>query len=403
MIAWLAASAWVVGADLHWEGHARTMYESYRNPELGLGGLERDAWLQQRFQVLGSWREEASTSLVAEWTWGKTWGKSAPLAPPDQDDLDLLQGFLRTEVEDFEWKLGRQSLVYGSGRLLAQREGANQRLSHDAVRISWRGDEGWQVDAWVASAVKIRPGSFDNRSEPENQRWWGVYGMRTLGEGRGLDVYYLGLREGRSVVVPEGGRETRHTLGVRGWKVDGEWGLDAEGMFQWGRAGDREIIAGAVSFDGRYAISGWRWEPTWHLRLDAISGGQSGEVIHTFHPLFAANNYFNEGGFLSPSNLWNLNPRVEMKPTEDLMLSIGVNFQWRFDAEDAVYAPPFQPVAGAASSRDLGVAWNLLLEWRSAPSTTWSLGYTHHEAGSSLKAVAGMDADYLQLSFRLGF
>ncbi|QJE95131.1 alginate export family protein [Luteolibacter luteus] len=411
----LPASAQITNNFGDWQatfsGHARTMYESYHGLDFGLGPLDDDDWLHQRIQLGGTLSHGEELKLGAELTWGHMWGKESPLAPPDEDEPDILQAYaeilLPTASDDLRLKAGRQTLYYGSGRLLAAREGANQRLSHDALLLSWQPDKDRRVDAFIASPVRINPGTFDNISEPGDLRLWSLYSVMPLPRTEDIhfDLYYIGLRDDDSIFAPGGGHETRHTIGTRLWSKDGPEILNTEFIAQFGEAGGRDILAGAASLGIGYEFEDLPWHISPQLRADAISGGDEGGTIHTFHPLFQANNYFNEGGFLSPSNLFNLNPLVTLKPEDGLTFTLGVNFQWLASTQDAIYGPPLQklgtPVPGG--NRYLGTAFNASVEWEFAEGTSLFLGYTHHDAGKALTDIGGEDVEYLQGSFRWEF
>ena len=60
-------------------------------------------------------------------------GEERPPAPPDRGDPDLLQLFVQgrlgsNEARELVARVGRQVIHYGSGRLVAFREGAHQRF-----------------------------------------------------------------------------------------------------------------------------------------------------------------------------------------------------------------------------------------------------------------------------------
>lgn len=389
------------------------MQETYRGLDLGLGPVENDAWLHQRVQLLLEAERPGTITLASEFTWGQMWGKQPPLAPPDEDEGDLLQ----LHVEAPLWrdsnaslllKVGRQILSYGSGRLLAAREGANQRLSHDALLLSWEQQNAFKLDAFVASPVEVEPGAFDNRSHPDRIRFWSVYAVLVSpwAAGHHLDLYYIGLRDHDSIFTqPGSGAETRHTLGARLWHENGPLLYNTELMLQFGHAGERDILAGAASLGAGWEFARTSWKPVLQLRADLISGGGDRDTLHTFHPLFQANNYFNEGGFFSPSNLWNLNPLITFHPHDAVEVSVGVNFLWRFSATDGIYAPPLQELVGASpdGSRYLGTAFNAAVTWHVRQGQQFFLGYTHHGAGPSLKAAGGTDEDYFQAGIRFEF
>ncbi|WP_146848522.1 alginate export family protein [Brevifollis gellanilyticus] len=395
---------------LSFGGHARSMFEYYRNRDFGFAPIRDDAWVHHRVQVFGVWQEGDDFKLMTELTWGEMQGMRNEQSPPDEDQLDLLQLYAQARLElgarsSLVLRAGRQTLYYGSGRLLAHREGANQRLVHDALRLSWRMPD-WNVDAILASPVRIGPGEFDNASYFQRTLLWGLYatGPSVFGEGHGMDIYYLGRRLDSSP-LSDGQQEIRHTFGTRLFGKEGPWSYNHEFILQTGDVADRDILAGAVSLGLGHTWKDQLFQPTLGFRGDLISGGQGSGEINTFDPLFQANNYFNEGGFVSPSNLYNLNPRLSLQLTKSLSLDLGVNFLWRFDTGDAVYTPPFNAVAGAAPNgeRYLGTAYNAALAWDPHSSFDLSIGFTHHEAGPSLTSVGGRSVDYLQIAARIEF
>jgi hypothetical protein len=399
------AQDWQLGI----EGHARTMYESYGNIDFGFGAVRDDDWIHQRVQLMALLDRGEAFRFAAELTWGEISGKESPLAPPDRDDPDLLQLYVQGRIplgsDTVEIRAGRQTLYYGSGRLLAAREGANQRLSHDALLLSWQRGEDTRVDAFIASPVKVGPEAFDNSSRPHAVRFWSIYAVTPLPWRRDhfVDLYYIGLRDGEAI---GSGSETRHTVGARFWRDEGPWIHNTELIGQFGTLGERDIAAGAASLGIGRKLGHLPWQPVPQLRADAISGGDDGRgSVHTFNPLFQANNYFNEGGFVSPSNLYNLNPLVTLHPCDTVEITLGVNFQWLFSREDAIYAPPLQPLVrpDPGGDRYIGTSFNASVAWEMRKDVEWFLGYTHLQAGDALTAIGGRDVDYLQASFRLGF
>jgi hypothetical protein len=386
------------------------MFEAYRNPDFGFNGFNEDAWIHHRIEALISIESGKHFKLSTELTWGEMEGKIQPPSPVDEDQPDFLQLYAQGRLplhdkSELVVRTGRQMLIYGSGRLLSHREGANQRLTHDALRLSWRRGD-WRVDGLLASPVRIQQDAFDNRSHFDQTKLWGVYatGPSLPGAGHGTDFYYLGLRQEDAPLSP-GRTETRHTFGTRWFGTENEWNYNHEFILQTGDSGGRDILAGAISLGVGRTVPNFPLKPTFGFKADAVSGGGNPNEVNTFNPLFQANNYFNEGGFVSPANLWNLNPVLDLQLHGTVSLSLGVNFLWRFDPGDSVYAAPFNAIAGPAphGERYLGTAYNLALSWEPHPSLGFSLGLTHHEAGSSITSLGGKSVDYLQVAARIEF
>ena len=391
------------------DGHTRVMYEGYDGIEFGLGTIKNDDWVHQRIQAMAILDHGDSLRIALELTWGKIWGKESSLAPPDQDEADFLQLYAQSRIplgsDALEIRAGRQILYYGSGRLLASREGANQRLTHDALKVSWLHGADERVDFFVASPVNVEPEAFDNSSKPNEFLFWSVYGVKSLGKGHFVDLYYIGFCDRDSIFAEGGGTEWRHTIGARNWNKPGVFNYNTELILQFGEAAGREIIAGAASIEVTREIESAPFKLRLGLKADAISGGSDQGALHTFHPLFQANNYFNEGGFLAPSNLWNLNPFITASLRENVRVVVGANFQWLFSTRDSIYAPPLQRLAQPKPGGDryLGTALNASIEWEFAQGASLFLGFTHQAAGGALKAIDGEDATYVQASLRFSF
>lgn len=385
------------------------MFEGYDGLDFGLGDVAIDNWVHQRIQAITALDYGDTFRVAAELTWGRMWGKRSDLAPPDEDEVDFPQLYAQARMplgsDVLEFRLGRQTLYYGSGRLLATREGANQRLAHDVARVSWQRGKDARVDVFVASPVQVKPETFDNTSHPDEFLFWSIYAVFPLRKNHFADLYYIGIRDRDSIFAADGGTEARHTFGLRNWNAAGPFTYNTELIAQFGEVEGRRILAGAMSVEVTRALENMPFKPRLGLRADAISGGAGGDTLHTFHPLFQANNYFNEGGFLAPSNLWNLNPLITLDLRKDVHVSLGVNFQWLFSTRDSIYGPPLQrlgePTRGG--SQYLGTAFNASIEWEFAKGSSLFLGFTHHEAGRALTDIGGKDGTYLQAAVRFAF
>ena len=406
---WPVGDEWSVRSG----GMMRSIYEGFDNFAFGLQPGPEEPYFIHRLEMDLAVERGEAIRLFSNLLWASEAGKDEPLAPVDEDEWDFLELYAQGRAalpggSALTLRAGRQFLYYGSGRLFAQREGPNIRLTHDAVRLGWTSaDEAWQVDAFAGSPVRIESGSFDNGADWNRTTFWAVYaiGPSPFGAEHGVDAYYIGLDEAASAIVGGGVSERRHTFGSRWWGREEAWSYNHEFIVQFGEAGGRDIRAGAASLGVERAFAGAWGSPSLGLKADFISGGGDGGEIRTFNPLFQANVYFNEGGFIAPSNLWNLNPYLVLRLSEAVSLTLGANFQWRVADDDAVYGPPFVPIAAPAPGADryLGTAWNLAVGWAPHPSARVSLGFTHQDAGPSLEAVGGRDATYAKAELRFEF
>ena len=186
----------------------------------------------------------------------------APRPVVDEDKLDVHQGFFDflllkpREGSSLSLRIGRQELAFGSGRLVALREGPNVPLSFDGFRLSWHSTT-WHVDGFGTRPVQNKPGFFNDPPQ-HDFAFWGVYVTRPLGSGASrpkIDLYYLGLDRKRVPYNQGAAHETRHTLGARVWGVRDAWSYDTEAMYQFGEFGSGTINAWRVAADNAYTFS----------------------------------------------------------------------------------------------------------------------------------------------------
>jgi hypothetical protein len=186
-------------------------------------------------------------------------------------------------------RIGRQEVVFGTGRLFDNNEGPNVKLSFDGARliiqtvhIRW--------DNFVLKPVQDSSGFFDDAPN-DGQMTWGSYLTAPLPiTSRGqIDVYYLGLATAFAAYNRGSGNELRHTIGARLFKVpdsglDYNWELND----QWGSFGEDRIRAWSVSTETGYTFSHTRFRPRPLLRVDAYSGDRyaAGPTLGTYNPYF---------------------------------------------------------------------------------------------------------------------
>ena len=134
----------------------------------------------------------------------------------DVDRLDWHQAFF-----DFGrdraglLRLGRQELVYGSGRRIFPRNGPNVRGKFDGLRgVAPLTDV--RLEAFAFRPVEVDPGVFDD-STIDTQTFWGVYSeAKPPGLAPwSIDVYYIGARRLGARFNQGVATEQRHSIGTR--------------------------------------------------------------------------------------------------------------------------------------------------------------------------------------------
>jgi hypothetical protein len=405
-------------------GELRERYEHYRGAGFGLFPVKDDDYLLQRILLHGDLHLGDHARVFVQFGSHYAFGKKKPLAPVDEDRIDLQQAFIDLStpiagVGDGTLRIGRQELLIGSGRFIDIREGPNVRQSHDGVRATLRLAGGGQVDGWVVRPVLNRIGAFDDKWD-RRQLFAGLYTSWPLIAAApsarpgpppppvlGLDAYFLELDTDRTPFVGGLFDEKRRTLGARLFGRKGAFDYDIEGLYQFGTVGPADIRAGGVAGHVGYTIASLPWSP----RLGVKSGWFSGDhnpddrVAGSFNPLFPRGGYFSEPGLQTFANLVDVFPSLTLNPTPRLAIQGGVDFTWRESTRDAVYVAPDIPLSGTAGvpGRYIGTNYMLQTTWTATDHLTLAGSYVHVDAGSAIRNARGSDVDYVALWAQLKF
>ena len=395
-------------------GEARERYEYYSNPNWGAGPPGSGYLLQRYFlhadlQVGEHLR--LFTQLQSSLENGRTGG---PRPQIDEDQLDLHQAFLDVKFDlgsfgSLLFRPGRQELFYGSQRLIGVREGPNVRQSFDGFRAVFRkGDI--QVDGFATRPVNDQRYVFDDKTNFD-QALWGVYSVFPLPiipKGNG-DLYYIGYHNAQQTYNQGTGNETRHSVGMRFWRVAPPLDYNFEFVYQWGTfrrhlgfasLGREDISAWTIASDTGYTFHSLPFRPRLGMRANVTSGDRNPKSpdLQTFNPLFPKGGYFSEANFTGPANHIDLNPSIALHFMDGLTLSVDWDFFWRQSIHDGVYQVPLVLVRSSNNSaaRYVGSFAQGQLEWNIDRHISFFAQYAHFFAGEFLKETGPhKDIDYV--------
>jgi hypothetical protein len=391
-------------------GSIREQLESYQNREFGLAEGDDDVYLMHRLLLhvdlkLGSQARvfvELGNSLIP--------GRDAAPSPVDKNELDITQAFFDltpgAEEGRLRLRVGRQELPLGSGRLVALRDGPNNRLAFDAARLTV-GDDRWSVDAFVAAPVELRPGVFDDRFNEETA-FWGLYATvpSPFDEHGEIDLYYLGIDRDDRVFGGASGHETRHSLGARLFGGSDGFDYNLEAVGQFGRLGDADVRAWTVASDFGFTWEEHPWRPRLGVRANISSGDRGNDgSTETFDPLFPNNSYFSEAAALSPANLIDINPSVTVRPRDHLEFLAMWDFVWLTSEDDAAYSPPGVRLFDPADSdgRFVGHSLSVKGSYQFDRHSSLTMAYTRFFAREAITSAGGDDIDYFALWYEFRF
>jgi hypothetical protein len=367
----------------------RQRFEAVSNPTLGgPPGDTPGGYLLQRYMpsLTAEWNDDAV--LFAQLKSGLAYGRVGGPRQVDLDRLDLHQAWADFKLSEGERvKVGRQEFIFGSGRLVGNREGPNVRLAFDALRFSHT-QPGQRIDAFISRPVSTEPGVFDDHPET-GRSLWGLYTTFNADflPGRGaMDVYYLGSQSARTTFAQGRADDNRHSLGFRMFGRSREFDYNYEAVYQTGSFGNQRISAWTIATDTGYTIDEW---VRLGLKLDVASGDDNPRdgSLGTFNALYPKGAYFGEVALIGPSNLLHLQPGVGLQFSDDLKLTEEIDLFWRQKVSDGVYGPSLNLLRspGGSNSRDIGWQWSNTLEWKATSNTTVVFCYDRFFPGQFLR------------------
>ncbi|TDO24300.1 alginate export family protein [Pedobacter duraquae] len=349
---------------LSFGGEARLEYVAFDNEDWGRLGIGHNNFLLQRYDLHADLHAGADIRFFAQIRSALQGGRKNGSRPVDQDELNIQNLFVdykawKQNDKSLLFRLGRQELDYGSGRLISVREGPNVRLSFTGAKVMYK-TKSLFIDAFVMAADTINPGRFDNRRS--NQvNLWGTYSKIIIQRSGNLDLYYLGIRRDASQFEEGFNKELRHTIGTRLWKSGGGFIYNLEAAYQFGKFGDGKISAWTGSAELGYSFEQSPWKPTINLRNDYISGdaNKGDGKLNTFNPIYPKGGYFGFSPQVGPVNLIDIHPYGSLLLSDKLTLQFDVVFNWRYSLQDGVYRPSGTFNLGGATSqkRYIGTAY----------------------------------------------
>ena len=325
-------------------------------------------------------------------------GRRAAKLGTDRNDLDLQQAFIDISQPigsdaTATLRLGRQEMLFGSGRLVAIREGPNARRSFDGARAMIRSPK-FDVEAFATRAVRIKPGVFDDASD-DAQSFWGVYTSTRIAPPVALDFYYLGMDRDRATFSIGTGNERRHSLGARLWGRSGALDYNAEAVWQFGDFAGRDIGAYTAALDWGYTLD-TPLSPRLGMKANISSGDKDpdDDRLGTFNPMFPNHAYFSEAGFGAPMNAYDLQPNITVTPAPRMTVLVGMDFFWKNRKADAVYNSILTPYPDTAFSegRYIGTMFTSHLRWQPTRHWEFNLDYSRLDAGSAVREAGGQNS-----------
>ena len=371
-------------------GDLRLQLVNARYLSFGTEGGDNHNVSLQRLHLHANTQFSSSVRVFTELKSNHQQGREPRALVVDVDRLDWHQAFVDIGNErDAQLRIGRQEMVFGSGRRIFPRNGPNVRGSFDAVRGTLNPTP-WRVDAFVFRPVEVDPGTFDD-SKVNTQAFWGLYGVSgppMIGSLR-MDLYYLGAHRKNARFSQGVANEHRHSIGTRLFGRSGAWDFDHEATLQWGHFGAGSIRAWSLASDSGYTWAELPMKPRTSLRLDIASGDNNAANpdLQTFNSFLPKGGVISDGFNLSPANVVHARAGVDWNFLPSLKANVALETNLRSSRRDGIYGPGSGQLRAPSGSTEklIGNALDASVVWSISRHTTFMFAFGKFRSGKFIE------------------
>ncbi|RUT72495.1 hypothetical protein D0817_02505 [Flavobacterium cupreum] len=325
-------------------GDIRFQYFYAQNENWGDGPQDNDGYVLGRYLFHADFHAGKYFRTFVQVQSSMADGRIDP-NPVEQNPLEVHQAFADLNIvnegsQRLILRVGRQELTYGSQRLVAVREGPNNRQSFDGVKAIIS-KENSAADFFYTHYVVAQDGIFDDASNKGRQLWGSYLAFTKIPIVKNIDVYYLGYQRANAAFNDAAGKEKRHSLGTRIWGKTGNWRYDGEAVYQFGDVAEKSINAWTASINAGYRFNDIKFRPEIGFKTEVISGDKKAgdSNLQTFNPLFPRGAYFGLASVIGPSNLIDFHPSLSFEIAKNVDWVIDYDMFWRYSGYDGIYAP----------------------------------------------------------------
>jgi hypothetical protein len=383
-----------------------------RETDSRLSGVDQN-YLLERTRIYGDLWFRDIFRVYVEYLDAHIFNNTLAPLPIDQNMNDLLNAFFDLKLFAIDGhpayvRVGRQELLLGSERLISPLDWANTRRTFEGVRGMYTGEK-WNFDVFWTRPEIVSPSHFDTSDQRRN--FAGAWATYKPVKGTTLDMYYLYL-DNQNPTTQLGIVEAPfdvHTLGSRFAGDKNHWLWDVEGMFQIGKRGTEDLVAGSVAAYAGRNFANVPMNPSLWVGYDYASGDRSPNTgnFNTFEQLFPFGHYY--FGFLDligRQNIHDFNVELYLNPTKWIIFN-AQGHVFRLDqASDALYNAAGNAIRRSATgtaSRDVGDEIDLFVNFHLGVHTDVVAGYSKLFAGDFISGTGNgrsPDLFYLMYNFR---
>lgn len=325
-------------------GEVRYQYFRINHEDWGDAPRDNDGFILTRYLLHADIHYHPTVRLFMQLQSSLSDGRVEETPPGEQNELDLHQAFadvtlIRRPSSTIYFRVGRQEMSYGAGRLVSVREGPNTRQAFDGAKLLFVSTD-VRGDMFYTHYVAGREGVLNDRFWNRDKQFWGTYWTINYVPGiQTLDLYYLGIKDRNARWNDLEGGEVRHSVGARSSGKCDRLTYDFEGVYQFGDMVSKSVAAWTLSSHTTYTLGNTEESASLGLKTELISGDRrAGDgKIQSFNPLFPRGAYFGYAALIGPSNLFDLHPSWTIPLSPLFEVDIDYDIFWRYASADGIY------------------------------------------------------------------
>ena len=308
----------------------------------------------------------------------------------DQNTLSFHQFLIEAKVaKNSLIRLGKMENYYGNDRLMASREGPNNRNTYVGALFR-QFYKKYSIDLFYLHPMIQKPEFLNDQIADEFisgaylQNW-------KIGKKQSLDLYALYLHSNTREYLYQKGLEKRYTLGFRLNKPTGRWQYLFENAYQTGKFNDLTIHSFMSIWELIYAANN-KWSFAFSGTYVPGDKNPQDQYLGTFNTLFAKPP-FGQTVALNITNIVNFSPYIKYQPHPKSFIILRNSIVSRASAFDGIYTPnmsQLRPIAGKnieTSNKKVTDMYVVEVNFFPTKSIQTLLEFGYSTAGSYLKAT----------------
>jgi len=306
----------------------------------------------------------------------------------DQNTLSFHQFLIEAKLaKNSLFRLGKMENYYGNDRLLASREGPNNRNTYVGALFR-QFYKKYSIDFFYLHPMIQKPELLNDEIADESisgtylQNW-------KIGEKRSIDLYALYFHSNTREYLYQKGLESRFTIGFRLIKPTGKWQYIFENAFQTGKFNELNIRS-FMSIGELIYVANNKWSFAFSGTYVPGDKNPHDQYLGTFNTLFAKPP-FGQTVALNITNIVNFSPYIKYQPHPKSFIILRNSILSRASAFDGIYTPnmsQLRPIAGKnieTSNKNVTDMYVVELNFFPSKSIQTLLEFGYSSAGSYLK------------------